>query len=164
PTERTASEKSNSTEHGPGNNSGFGAGSTLEVAVSLPLLPFLLAAFPFVTGGGGSVPQVTVPRRNTRTDDASGNLMLRFVDFTVSARALISASPLTNLTWSFLTGDASTKKSPFPLPDASSLRVRIATNSVRPFSIRLSRSPLTPSAANRVRASSLGECPASDST
>src|ERR1019366_9252129 len=101
PTERTASEKSNSTKHGPGNNSGFAAGSTLELAVSLPLLPFLLAAFPFVTGGGGSVPHFTVPRRKTRTDDGSGNWMLRFVDFTTSASAWISASPLTNLTWSF---------------------------------------------------------------
>ena len=71
----------------------------------------------------------------------------------------MSASPLTNFTWSFLVGDESTKKSPIPFDEASSFRVRSVCNSTRAFSMRLSRSPVTPRAARRARASTLGDCP-----
>src|SRR5580700_4473960 len=169
--ERTSLEKSNSTEHGPGKNAGFVGGSAAAAAgvgslslSLLSLLPFLAADFVFVTGGGGIVPQVTVPRRSARTDDVLGNLTSRLVDLTASVSVLMSASPLTNLIWSFFAGDTSAKKSPVPLPDVSSLLVRMASISSRPLPMRLSRSPVTPSAAKRGRASSLGERPTSDST
>src|SRR5208337_4847203 len=103
--ERTSLEKSNSMEHGPGNSGGFAGGSVEAAVCSLSLLPFLPAVFPFAAGGGGSVPHVTVPRRSARTDVAAGNLMSRLVDFTTSASVLMSASPLTNLIWSFFVGE-----------------------------------------------------------
>src|SRR5215471_13357640 len=113
--DRTSSIGTSSIVHGPGTSCGV---ATASDCLSLFLLALLLA------GGGGMVPQFTVPRRKARTDDGSGNVSPRLSALTVSPSDLISAGPLTNFTCSFFDGEASTKKSPVPFPVALNFWVR----------------------------------------